>query len=374
MRPLPVFLTLLLLLLPSVAAADICEDIATGADNWAEIADWLDELTADGSVPSQSQAEEIDAAIQGNLEPTLGLIQLLASEGNSEQQRMGRSLERSVNALDQAETFDEIIAALDAITDELDAIVENCDAHAATTETAAGPAPAAAGKAAVAYEQPTAELAGLATAIRDSGVFDEVAADVAANIALPRDLPIRFTNCGEPNAFYDPNAGAVTMCYELFALANAFFANPDSSAEENFDNVLGAGVFFLLHEIGHALVHQLDLPITGREEDAVDSLATVILIQGGGEGDALAAVDHFDSMALLLADSGEELAFWDEHSLNEQRVYDVACLVFGSDPEAYASMVSPDYLPPERARRCEEEYEQKFRAWSQLLGDYLIGD
>ena len=67
------------------------------------------------------------------------------------------------------------------------------------------------------------------------------------------------------------------------------------------------------------------------------------------------------------------MPFWDEHSLNEQRVYDIACLVFGSDPEAFSGLVSPEFLPAERAQRCEAEYEQKSRAWSQLLGPYSIG-
>ena len=367
MRLLHMLFTLPLLLLPSVAAADICDDIAAGADTWAAIADRLDELTAEG-VPSPSEAEEVDASIQENLEPTLEVVEFLKGDGNSDQQRLGQSLERSLHALDQATTFDEIIDALDSVTDDLDAIVEDCDAFAG--ETAAP----AASTMTVTYEQPAAELAELAAAIRDSGVYDTVAADVAANIALPRDLPVRFTTCGIPNAFYDPNTGVVTMCYEIIALAGAFFNDPALSAEEQGDLILGAGVFFLLHEIGHALVHQLDLPITGREEDAVDGLATVILVEGGSEGDALAAVEHFDAMSRLVADSGEELAFWDEHSLNEQRVYDIACLVYGSNPEAYASMVGPDYLPAERAQRCPAEFERKSRAWEQLLGQYFIGD
>ena len=43
------------------------------------------------------------------------------------------------------------------------------------------------------------------------------------------------------------------------------------------------------HELGHALIHVLDLPTTGREEDAVDQLSTYILAYGseGGESPTL---------------------------------------------------------------------------------------
>ena len=44
--------------------------------------------------------------------------------------------------------------------------------------------------------------------------------------------------------------------------------------------MLGSGAFLLQHETGHALVHLLDLPFTGREEVAVDDLAAVSSLRG----------------------------------------------------------------------------------------------
>lgn len=36
----------------------------------------------------------------------------------------------------------------------------------------------------------------------------------------------------------------------------------------------------LFHELGHAFISLYDLPITGREEDAVDQFAAILLAMG----------------------------------------------------------------------------------------------
>ena len=44
--------------------------------------------------------------------------------------------------------------------------------------------------------------------------------------------------------------------------------------------VLANAQFTLLHELGHALIHTLKLPVLGREEDAADTLAIAGLLIG----------------------------------------------------------------------------------------------
>jgi len=208
-------------------------------------------------------------------------------------------------------------------------------------------------------------------ALSQSGVFEEIADEVMESLVLPRGLEVVFAPCGTANASYDPTTKRVTMCYELFAEFDSIFSTPEASPEEAFDAILGAGSFVLFHEVGHALVDLLDLPITGREEDSVDSLAAWVLLQGERESDVFAAIEWFDAHAVASENGrSEDLPFWDEHSLNSQRVYDVACLVYGSDPQRYADMVGPDALPQERAVRCPGEYQQKEKAWDQLLSPY----
>ena len=196
---------------------------------------------------------------------------------------------------------------------------------------------------------------------------------MAEHIRLPRNIDVVFGECGEENAFYDSETVSITMCYELFAQLGTAFASEESSDEEVGAAVLGAAFFIFLHEFGHGLVHNLDLPITGKEEDAVDDLATLILINAGEEGEqaAIAGLLHFAALAEEYeTGDAEELAFWDEHSLSAQRVYSVACLLYGANPEGYAELVGDDGLPEERAEQCPAEYEQKSRAWDKLLAPH----
>src|SRR5690606_1275490 len=45
-------------------------------------------------------------------------------------------------------------------------------------------------------------------------------------------------------------------------------------------------LFVLYHEMAHLLVHQLELPVLGREEDAADNVATWMLLnKRSGEAD-----------------------------------------------------------------------------------------
>jgi hypothetical protein len=121
-----------------------------------------------------------------------------------------------------------------------------------------------------------------------------------------------------------------------------------------------------MHEVGHALVDVLDLPITGREEDAVDQLAAMMLINTGDKG-AAAALNGVRAIQPGQNAVYDNSDFADEHSLGPVRLYNIACWIYGSDPQKYAALVSGGGLPAARARRCPGEYERLSKAWMRLL-------
>lgn len=207
-------------------------------------------------------------------------------------------------------------------------------------------------------------------AFKDERVLESLAQDLNDTVRLPSAVALSLEECGEPNAFYDPAHQRVSLCYELAEnLMNLF---EDRSEAERTDLVSGTLVFFLGHEIGHALTHVLDLPITGREEDAVDQLAVWMLSDGSAESESalMAAAETF----ALWSDEAEHDAhtFADQHSLDAQRLYNVLCWSYGRDPEAYADLVSEGMLPIARAEGCADEYLRIDRAWGNLLRDHLL--
>lgn len=218
----------------------------------------------------------------------------------------------------------------------------------------------------------------LENVFREERFFEAVIDELNASLVLPRNLEIRLDECEEVNAFYDPEARGVTLCYELLTHFLELFGNQlEAQTEEEWEEVGGkavaALVFVFYHELGHALVDVYDLPVTGREEDAVDQLATVMLLETWeGEDSELAilsSAEWFDLDAQEAAE--EELDMADEHSLDEQRYYNLVCWIYGSDPEYFAELADEWGLPAERAERCAGEYEQMSAAWDKLLGPHL---
>lgn len=218
-------------------------------------------------------------------------------------------------------------------------------------------------------EATTPALRTLGQRIKQGGIMERFTESLNSNRnlpALPRSVAVRVTQCGTVNAFYSPRQGAVTMCYELLNHLASIFVRDGQWTQAQSEAVDGAVNFIMYHEVGHALVDVMDLPVTGREEDAVDQLATYILV-GSGEKGAQAAFN-----GVLAVQPGENAVydnsdFADEHSLGPQRLFNIACWVYGSDPQKYSRIVTGGMLPRERAARCPGEYQRMSKAWERLL-------
>ncbi|HEV2145831.1 MAG TPA: DUF4344 domain-containing metallopeptidase [Longimicrobiaceae bacterium] len=225
----------------------------------------------------------------------------------------------------------------------------------------------------VVYDTPrSAEYRQWQADLRGARVLEDVADALNRTFVLPADVRLTFAECGEANAFYDPDERRIRICYELMDDLYGVFGETTGSEEELNEAAWGAIYFTLYHELGHALVHLWDLPITGREEDAVDQLAAFLLTDGTEEG-GKAAINGANAFLLEhdRAGGAGDPAPWNEHSLDAQRFYNIVCWVYGRDPEGYAYLVEDGTLPPERAHLCAEEYERLDRSWAGLLSPYL---
>jgi hypothetical protein len=236
-----------------------------------------------------------------------------------------------------------------------------------TAGLAAGTLQAADGRFVV--REPRVESAGLRTLageLRRTGTLEELAGNLNRLFLLPRDVGIRLIECGEANAYYDAERYEIQLCLELMD-GMAGVLKPQFETEEDFTNALaGAFIATALHEAGHALVHVLELPITGREEDAVDQLSAWLLIEAG-EADAVlgAAATYYTEF------DAEAEDFSGEHSIDRQRYFNHVCWVYGAAPADNEELISVWELPEARAEQCEAEYRQLDRSWKRLLREHL---
>ena len=161
-------------------------------------------------------------------------------------------------------------------------------------------------------------------------------------------------------------AAAVALC---FAPAAQAFTMPKDENAAQFVTSNVIATFY--HELGHALIDVLDLPVLGREEDAADSLSAYLTHQIWDE-DSAATIVADSANAYLLYDAeaqenGYETPYWDEHSLDLQRYYNLICLFYGADPSKRAYIVTEFELPQGRAERCPDEFSQTEASWAGLL-------
>ncbi|WP_299201334.1 DUF4344 domain-containing metallopeptidase [uncultured Tateyamaria sp.] len=121
------------------------------------------------------------------------------------------------------------------------------------------------------------------------------------------------------------------------------------------------GVFY--HELGHALIDILALPVFGQEEDAAD-VASILLIDGFYEEEAAQALAYDAAFGFLgEAAAAAGIAYWDTHGPDEQRFYNTVCLFYGANPEAREDFAIDLGLPPERAETCPHEFALALDSW-----------
>lgn len=142
------------------------------------------------------------------------------------------------------------------------------------------------------------------------------------------------------------------------------------------DNFVEGNLYFVLyHELGHAMVSEFDIAVVGKEEDAVDGLATDMLtpddhseppnyLKGAIKGWFL-----FGSMTKL-----SEIPWWDEHSTDAQRAFRIACLLYGDDADHYKDIADAVNLPDNRRASCVHESDMNSSSWESLLAESKYKD
>jgi Putative metallopeptidase len=144
--------------------------------------------------------------------------------------------------------------------------------------------------------------------------------------------------------------------------------------QELAEFMTGNVLFVLLHEIAHVAITQMGLPVLGRPEDAADSFAAVGLIRIGSEFSHRVLVEA--AKGWFLADrrdkgTGDTVAYYDEHGLNQQRAYQIVCLMVGSDEDKFKDVAAETKLPKARQESCAGDFSNAAYSWDLLLKPHV---
>ena len=129
-------------------------------------------------------------------------------------------------------------------------------------------------------------------------------------------------------------------------------------------------LFVLLHEMAHVSITQMRLPVLGKMEDAADTYAALRLIRSGSSFSHRVLTEAAEGW--FMADrrdqkAGDPVAYYDQHGLNQQRAYQIVCLMVGSDGEKFKDLAKETKLPEERQGSCAEDYSNAAYSWDLVV-------
>ena len=224
--------------------------------------------------------------------------------------------------------------------------------------------------------------------IRDSGVFERLADRATKTLALPHDLEVKVSDdvpFDDPTTEVDgrtifwPAGWSNTTRSLLVEFVPDVIRDkgvPKAIGTQNFtpDTLnIWANQFILGHELGHALIHHLTLPLTGMEEDSADGFATffTIIDKETGPNAAFGAAVLFDAFAAKKPNVTME-DFSSDHPVVQQRIFNFLSAVVGSDPQKLEnSLVTDGYVPKTRAPLCRKEWTQLNYGWWKVLEPHI---
>jgi hypothetical protein len=197
------------------------------------------------------------------------------------------------------------------------------------------------------------------------------------------DLNIRTISCDVSNAWYQRvgKVPTVSICYEY--LQEIWDSMPEETkavvGATMKDAVCGQLFFAVSHELGHAMFDIFDVPVFGRQEDAADQFATYIMLQFGGE-QALQLIDgaaygyhaYIKDLSTKPQVTLSLAALASDHGAPEERYFNLICAAYGYDARLFS--VEMKKIPPSRAQKCRDEYEDIKYAMHTVFWPHLDHD
>lgn len=163
----------------------------------------------------------------------------------------------------------------------------------------------------------------------------------------------RHVNCGQSEA--EPTTWTATEAVTLTEFA---------------ENV---AMHVVLHEIGHALVREFDLPVLSNEEAMADAFATHFLTTR--LPDRALAVLQARVTSLELEAQAVPRAEWSvsgEHDSDARRARQIAALALAADPQKYESLAQIVGFSESERRKASDYGAEVHRSWRRILSSLYM--
>lgn len=148
-----------------------------------------------------------------------------------------------------------------------------------------------------------------------------------------------------------------------------------SSATEISRFATDVTLHVILHEIGHALIREFDLPVLGNEETAADAFATHFLT--AHLPDRALAVLQARTDSLMIEAQAVPRTEWSvsgEHNSDARRAFQIAALAVAADPAKYTPVAVSIGMSDKDIRRAKDYGTEVHRSWRRLLTPLWMPD
>lgn len=190
-------------------------------------------------------------------------------------------------------------------------------------------------------------------------------------LALSRDITVSVKQCGSPEAFYRVKKDEIILCYEV---VDPYIDEIQSASKVNISVAAGVAVrmtvFTLHHELAHALIDQLELPLAESAEDSADELGSILIFFSHDTRFAQTVNWSAAIQFLAFAVNSPRHRSNDVHSPDIQRSYAIRCLAFGASPGT-AHPVLKKQITEANEQICFTKYHQAKTYWLNVLRPYL---
>jgi len=175
-------------------------------------------------------------------------------------------------------------------------------------------------------------------------------------------------------AFRSAALAAALALFAMPALAADDSKLTDEQKAEAMDFAMHDAIFTLYHESGHLLVHELGLPVLGKEEDAADALGVIEIFKTTSDPDELFntmndVADGWYYSSLNMTD--EDIDTYDDHSLDIQRANAMVCMMVGANPDEFGETADAYEMDPDQQDACADTYQQAVDSWDKELAAHM---
>lgn len=199
-----------------------------------------------------------------------------------------------------------------------------------------------------------------------SGRFERLSRGLNGWIRMPRQVTLRLVECASSDIRWNGEDHAVELCYRMLTRLGGITAGQDSLVRA----VIDAHFFMTLHGVAHAIVDELDLAVGPEPESGIDELTALLLMAATDEDGSARILQGM--VTLQRADPRwGEWAYATAHGLQPARFQNVACLVYGSNPDRFDGVRQAGLLASGSQQRCRTAGTRMLNVWSRRLGPYL---